>query len=98
MHYVVATQEREVVQQFVEAVQQQQIGDRIVMTLAEEWVQEGKIEGKIETIEKLLAMQMDWSFIKEVTDVDQTGYQELKRQLAQLREQNESTIRQLTSN
>jgi hypothetical protein len=45
-----------------------------------------------------LAMQMDWSFIKEVTDVDQTGYQELRRQLAQLREHNESIMRQPTSN
>ena len=97
VHYVVATQEREVVQQFVEAVQQQQIGDSIVMTLAEEWVQEGKIEGKIETIEKLLAMQMAWSFIKEVTDVDQLGYQELKRQLAQLRQHNERLLSQPTS-
>jgi hypothetical protein len=43
-------------------------------------------------------MQMDWSFIKEVTDVDQTGYQELRRQLAQLREHNESIMRQPTSN
>lgn len=106
VHYIVATQEREVVEEFVEAVQQQQIGDKIVMTLAEEWFQEGeakgKIEGKIEsqvaTIEKLLQMKMDWTFIKQVTEIDQQGYGELKRQLAQLREHNGSVSRQPASN
>ena len=82
--------------------QQQQIGDKIVMTLAEEWFQEGEAKGKIEsqfaTIEKLLQMKMDWTFIKQVTEIDQQGDGELKRQLAQLRERNGSVSRQPASN
>lgn len=101
VHYIVATQEREVVGEFVEAVQQQQIGDKSVMTLVEEWFQEGEAKGKIAsqvaTTEKLLQMKMDWTFIKQVTEIDQQGYAELTRQLAQLRERSNSTPRQPSS-
>lgn len=97
VHYVVATQTRAVVQEFVEAVQQQQlqIGGEM-LTLAEELLQEGEARGeargeikaKIETIENLLKMGMDWAFIERATKVDQRKFQALKRQLAELIQEN----------
>lgn len=97
VHYIVATQPRTTVEEFVDAVQQHsiQIGGAMV-TLAEEWLKEGEARGeargevrgeikaKLETVEKLLKLGMDWTFIEQATGVDQLKFQALKRQLAQL--------------
>lgn len=93
VHYIVATQLRTTVEEFVDAVQQHniQIGGEMV-TLAEEWLKEGEARGeakgeikaKLETVERLLKLGMDWPFIEQATGVDQLKFQTLKRQLAQL--------------
>jgi predicted transposase/invertase (TIGR01784 family) len=93
VHYIVATQDRVIVEEFVDAVQQHkvQMGGEMI-TLAEEWMLQGEARGeargeiktKIETIENMLKMGVDWSFIEQVTGVDQVKFQILKRQLAQL--------------
>jgi len=63
-----------------------------MLTLAEEWMLEGEARGevrgeiktKIETIENMLKIGMDWTLIEQVTGVDPSKFQTLKRQLLQL--------------
>lgn len=93
VHYIVATQPRTTVEEFVDTVQQHsiRIGGEMV-TLAEEWLKEGEARGeargeikaKLEMVEKLVNLGMDWTFIEQATGVDQLKFQALKHQLAHL--------------
>ncbi len=91
--YLVATQERRVVQEFAETVRRHTVnigGD--MLTYAEELLQEGRqegrregeIKGKIEVIENLLAVGVDWSPITQATGITPDQLQLLKQQLRQL--------------
>ena len=91
--YLAATQERRVVQEFVERVRQYAVdigGD--MLTYAEELKQEGRqegrqegeIRGKVETIESLLAVGAEWTLISKATGITPRQFQALKEQLRQL--------------
>lgn len=91
--YLAATQERRVVQEFVEGVRQYAVdigGD--MLTYAEELKQEGRqegrqegeIRGKVETIESLLAVGAEWTLITKATGITPRQFQALKEQLRQL--------------
>ena len=45
---------------------------------------EGEIKGKIETIEDLLNVGVDWTLITTATGMDPARFEALKQQLAQL--------------
>jgi len=91
--YLVATQERRVVQEFAENVKRYavNIGGNM-LTYAEELKhegrqegrQEGEIKGKIETIESLLAVGAEWSMITKALGITPSQFQVLKEQLRQL--------------
>jgi predicted transposase/invertase (TIGR01784 family) len=95
--YLVATQERRIVQEFAETVRRYEtnVGDNM-LTYAEELRQEGEqkgrqeglligeIKGKIETIEDLLAVGVDWKTITLATGIDPAHFRELKAQLQTL--------------
>lgn len=59
-----------------------------MLTYAEELRQEGKIEGKIETIESLLSVGADWSLITRATGITPEEFQRLKEELSQLADPN----------
>lgn len=90
--YLAATQERPVVREFVEMVQQHtvDIGGEM-LTYAEELMQEGmmkgkiegKIEGQVETIESLLSVGAEWALITAATGITPSQFARLKKQLAQ---------------
>jgi len=86
--YLAATQERLVVQKFVEMVQQHtvDIGGEM-LTYAEELRQEGKMKGKlegtVETIESLLAVGAEWALITMATGITPPQFRLLKEQLRQ---------------
>ena len=94
--YLAATQERAVVREFVEMVQQHtvDIGGEM-LTYAEELMQEGimkgmmkgkiegKIEGQVETIESLLSVGAEWAMITAATGITPSQFARLKKQLAQ---------------
>jgi predicted transposase/invertase (TIGR01784 family) len=95
--YVLATQERRTVQEFAETVQRHAVkigGD--MLTYAEELLQEGEIKGKqegllegeikskIEMIDSLLNVGVDWALITKATGIDPIQFQSLREQLAQL--------------
>ncbi|MBX2999875.1 MAG: Rpn family recombination-promoting nuclease/putative transposase [Caldilineaceae bacterium] len=100
--YLVATQERRIVQEFAETVRRYETNvGGAMLTYAEELRQEGRqegeqkgrqegrqeglligeIKGKIETIENLLAVDVDWKTITIATGIDPARFQELKAQL-----------------
>ncbi len=91
--YLATTQERRTVQDFAEMIDRQteKIGGDM-LTYAEELFQEGEIKGKqegeirgkIETIEDLLNVGVDWSIITSATGIDPTRFDALKQQLAQM--------------
>jgi len=90
--YLAATQERPVVREFVEMVQQHtlDIGGEM-LTYAEELMQEGmmkgkiegKIEGQVETIESLLSVGAEWALITAATGITPSQFETLKKQLQQ---------------
>ena len=88
-----ATQERQVVQIFVEHVRQYAVdmgGDMV--TYAEELRQEGRqegeikgeIKGEVKTIERLLAIGVEWTLITRATGITPSQLQALKAQLREL--------------
>ena len=84
--YLVATQERRVVQEFVERVRQYAVdigGDMLTYAeeLKQEGRQEGEIRGKVETIESLLAVGAEWTLITKATGITPRQFQALKEQL-----------------
>ncbi|MBP7964208.1 MAG: Rpn family recombination-promoting nuclease/putative transposase [Caldilineaceae bacterium] len=95
--YLAATQERQTVQSFAEAINRytENRGGEM-LTYAEELLQEGEIKGKqeglqegeikgkIEMIESLLSVGGDWGLITRATGIDPIRFQALKEQLAQL--------------
>jgi len=91
--YLAATQERQVVEAFVAQVGQYAVdmgGDMV--TYAEElkqegWQkgrQEGRREGEIKTIERLLAVGVEWILITKATGITPSQFQALKAQLHEL--------------
>ncbi|MEZ4863019.1 MAG: hypothetical protein R3C14_16995 [Caldilineaceae bacterium] len=93
IRYLLATQEREQVREFVRAVQEQGVEQGGVMTYAEELLHEGEIKGEIvgelkgqiETIEKLLRAGVSWATIEEATGLNAEKFATLKTELARLR-------------
>lgn len=86
--YLAATQERRVVQEFVEVVRQYAVdigGDMLTYAeeLKQEGRQEGEIKGKIETIESLLAVGAEWALITAATGITPRQFRVLKEQLWQ---------------
>jgi hypothetical protein len=83
--YLAATQERQVVEAFVTQVGQYavDIGGNMV-TYAEELKQEGRQEGEVKTIERLLAVGVEWTLITRATGITPSQFQTLKAQLQQL--------------
>ena len=90
VRYLLATQERAQVREFVEIVQAHaaERGEKI-MTYAEELMREGEIKGeikgKVETIAKLIGAGVSWSTIEQATGIDAQKFVALKRELAQSR-------------
>ncbi len=95
--YLLATQERPVVQKFAETIRRSEVGTGgEMLTYAEELLQEGKQEGllegkqegllagKIGTIEGLLNVGVDWALITAATGIDPIQFQALKAQLVEL--------------
>lgn len=88
--YLAATQERRVVNEFAAQVRHYAPGiGGDMLTYAEELRQEGKIEGKIETIESLLAVGADWSLITKATGITPEEFERLKEELSQLADLND---------
>lgn len=90
VRYLLATQERRQVREFVELVRTHVVerGEKI-MSYAEELMREGEIKGeikgKVETIEKLLGAGVSWATIEQATGIDAQKFAALKHELAQLR-------------
>ncbi len=87
--YLVATQERRLVQGFVENMQQYTVDiGKKMLTYAEELRQEGRqegeIKGEIKTIDSLLSAGVEWTLITKATGITQQQFQILKEQLRQL--------------
>ena len=90
VRYLLATQERNQVREFVEIVQAHaaERGEKI-MTYAEELMREGEIKGEIkgqvELIEKLLNAGVSWTTIEQATGIDAQKFVTLKHELSRLR-------------
>ncbi len=87
--YLVATQERRVVQEFAETVRRYAVdigGDMLTYAeeLKQEGRQEGEVKGKVETIENLLAVGADWMLITKATGITSSQFQVLKEQMRRL--------------
>jgi hypothetical protein len=112
--YLVATQERRIVQEFAETVRRYEVNvGGNMLTYAEELRQEGEqkgrqegeqkgrqeglligeIKGKIETIEDLLAVGVDWNTITVATGIDRDQFQRHKQQLHLLIESDPSLMK-----
>lgn len=86
--YLAATQQRQTVVEFVETLGDYTMGVQSgILTAVEEWRLEGRFEGrvegrmeaKLEIIENLLKLHMEWPMIEQVTGINYSRYQELKR-------------------
>ena len=55
-----------------------------MVTYAEELKQEGRQEGEVKTIERLLAVGVEWTLITRATGITPSQFQVLKAQLQQL--------------
>lgn len=94
--YLMATQDREVVEMFGEALRQrglEQGGE--IMTYAQELLAEGeargeargevqgRIKGQVEVVEGLLKVGVTWEVIEAATGLNDAGFQALKDQLSE---------------
>ena len=84
--YILATQEPEAALSFRDVLQRHApaVGDDL-MTYAQELLNEGQAKGEIKAevriIENLLRKGMAWDAIERVTDIDETRFEALKRQV-----------------
>ena len=97
--YLAATQERQVVEAFVAQVGQYTVdmgGDMVTYAeeLKQEGWQKGRQEGEIETIERLLAVGVEWTLITRATGITPSQFQALKAQL-QLRSSSADADREI---
>ena len=91
--YLAATQERRLVQEFVENLQQYTVdigGEMLTYAeeLKQEGRQEGRQEGEIKTIDSLLSAGVEWTLITKATGITPQQFQALKEQLQQLSSSN----------
>ena len=56
------------------------------MTYAQELLEEGRMRNQVEVIEGLLREGVEWAVIERATGVNETQFQALKRQIADLNE------------
>lgn len=90
IRYLLATQDRARIREFVEIVQAHaaEQGEKI-MSYAEELLREGEIKGEIkgqvEMIEKLLRAGVSWATIEQATGINGQKFADLKGELARLR-------------
>lgn len=93
VRYLTATQEKKTVEAFATTVEQHapQKGQKI-MTFAQQLFQEGEIRGnligeiraKIEMIEKLLRVGINWATIETATEINPARFAEMKQELVRL--------------
>lgn len=86
LKYLLATQEREGVEAFAQALQRHgnRKGGEIMsyaQQLLDEGLAEGKRQGKVEVIEGLLRMGMTWDVIQQATGLNESQFQALKQQV-----------------
>ena len=83
--YILATQEPEAAQSFREVLWQHApgLGDDL-MTYAQELEEQGKIKERLTIIENLLRLGEEWSRIEEITGANETQFEALKQQVADM--------------
>jgi hypothetical protein len=87
VHYILSTQEPEMVAAFREVLRQQapEVGEELMTTYAQELLAEGRAEGELRTqvqvIEGLLREGVSWSVIERATGVGEAQFEALKRQV-----------------
>lgn len=87
LRYILQTQDREAIESFQDVLQRHAPhvrGD--LMTYAQELRAEGKMRNQVEVIENLLRLGEEWSRIEAITGVNETQFQTLKQQVADLTE------------
>jgi predicted transposase/invertase (TIGR01784 family) len=87
LRYILQTQDREAIESFQDVLQRHAPhvrGD--LMTYAQELRAEGKMRNQVEVIENLLRLGEEWSRIEEITGVNETQFQTLKQQVADMTE------------
>ena len=98
VRYLLATQEPEAAQASREVLQRTapEVGDDLMTTYAQELLAEGREEGRtegevrgkirtqVEVIENLLRLGEEWSRIEAITGVNETQFQALKKQVADM--------------
>jgi hypothetical protein len=85
--YLLQTQDREGIESFQDALQRQAPhvrGD--LMTYAQELLEEGRMRNQVEVIEGLLREGVEWAVIERATGVNETQFQALKQQIANMNE------------
>jgi predicted transposase/invertase (TIGR01784 family) len=87
LRYILQTQDREAIESFQDALQRQAPhvrGD--LMTYAQELLEEGRMRNQVEVIEGLLREGVEWAVIERATGVNETQFQALKQQIADMNE------------
>jgi predicted transposase/invertase (TIGR01784 family) len=87
VRYLLSTQEPEVAGSFREVLRRHapEVGENL-MTYAEELRAEGRVRTQVEVIENLLRLGEEWSRIEAITGVNETQFQTLKQQVADMTE------------
>jgi predicted transposase YdaD len=85
VRYILSTQEPEAAQTFRDVLRQHapELGDE-VMTYAQELLEKGRLEERVRVIESLLREGLDWAAIERVMGVNETQFQTLKQQVADM--------------
>ena len=96
VRYILSTQEPEAAQTFREVLRRHapELGDDVMTTYAQELLAEGEEKGKVKgrleervrVIEGLLREGLDWAAIERVMGVNETQFQALKQQIADMNE------------
>jgi cytochrome c-type biogenesis protein CcmH/NrfG len=85
--YILQTQEREAIELFQDALRRHapEVGGHL-MTYAQELEEQGKIKERLAIIETLLRLGEEWARIEEITGVNETQFEALKQQVADMTE------------
>ncbi len=87
LRYILQTQDREAIESFQDVLQRHAPhvrGD--LMTYAQELFKEGENKAEVRIIENLQREGLDWAAIERITGVDETQFQALKQQVADMTE------------
>ena len=81
--YIYATQKEEIREQFAQGLHRQVPGSGgEVMNYLEQLVEQGRQEGELATIERLVRAGVEWNIIESATGIDRAALRTLRRKLS----------------